>query len=177
MPSFLNAHGFDPGPTQRPTLAGILAGVIGTIPATVVLAAFGSLDVEAKILDLSVAATLAAGCAAMAIAGGVYGRLFRRGANDRRGGWLFGMAFGFLLWTAGAVLILPLLSGGRAPAGTAAIGVFMSLVTWGGVIGGLFPYIHRPLHANTDHPDRLMRAGLGPNAATTDGDRTTPHRR
>lgn len=174
MPSFLNAHGFDPGPTQRPVLAGILAGVIGTIPATAVLVAFGSLHVEAEILDLSVAATLAAGCGAMAVAGGGYGRLFQRGANDRRGGWLFGMAFGFLLWTAGAVLILPLLSGGRAPAGTAAIGVFLSLITWGGAIGGLFPYIHRPLHANTDRPDALTRAGLGPNAAAAHGGRTGP---
>src|SRR3546814_15201737 len=85
----------------------------------------------------------------MALAGGIYGRLFQRGANDRRGGWLFGMAFGFLLWTAGMVLTLPLLSGGWLPAGTAAIGVLLSLVIWGTTIGGLFPYVHRPLHART----------------------------
>src|SRR3546814_4352640 len=113
MPSFLNAHGFDPSPTQRPVLAGILAGVIGTAPATAVLVAFGSLEAEAEILDLSVGTLSGAGCGAMALAGGIYGRLFQRGANDRRGGWLFGMAFGFLLWTAGMVLTLPLLSGGR----------------------------------------------------------------
>src|SRR3546814_11462645 len=86
----------------------------------------------------------------MALAGGIYGRLFQRGANDRRGGWLFGMAFGFLLWTAGTVLTLPLLSGGRVPAGTAAVGVFLSLGIWGTTVGGPFPYVHRPLHARTD---------------------------
>ena len=74
MSSFLTAHGFDPGPTQRPALAGLLAGLIGTIPATVLLVGFGSLVVEAEILGLSIAVTLAAGCAVMAVAGGFYGR-------------------------------------------------------------------------------------------------------
>ncbi len=67
MIRFLNAHGYDPGPTQRPMLAGFLSGLLGTIPATIVLAGFGSLEVEAAILGLSVPATLAAGCGVMAI--------------------------------------------------------------------------------------------------------------
>src|SRR3546814_15737124 len=106
----------------------------------------------------------------MALAGGIYGRLFQRGANDRRGGWLFGMAFGFLLWTAGMVLTLPLLSGGRLPVGTAAIGVFLSLVIWGTTNGGLFPYVQHPLHASPVRPGALTQAGPGPNAAPADGD-------
>ena len=165
MPGFLGAHGFDPGPTQRPALAGLIAGLLGTIPATGLLVAFGSLAVETGILGLSMTATLAAGGAAMAVAGVVYGRLFGRGANDRRGGWLFGMAYGFLLWTAGAVMVLPLLSGGGAPAGTAAIGIFLSLVIWGAAMGALFPHIHRPLHVGSDRADGLLRTRLGPGAA------------
>lgn len=165
MPGFLGAHGFDPGPTQRPALAGLMAGLLGTIPATGLLVAFGSLSVETGILRLSMPATLAAGAAAMAVAGGVYGQLFGRGANDRRGGWLFGMAYGFLLWTAGAVMVLPLLSGGKAPAGTAAIGIFLSLVIWGAAMGALFPHVHRPLHVGTDRADALSRARFGPGAA------------
>src|SRR3546814_1447468 len=97
--------------------------------------------------------------------------------NDRRGGWLFGMAFGFLLWTAGTVLTLPLLSGGRVPAGTAAVGVFLSLVIWGTTVGGLFPYVHRPLHASTDRPGALPKAGRGPNAAAAGGDGRARDRR
>lgn len=165
MSSFLTAHGFDPGPTQRPALVGLLAGLIGTIPATVLLVGFGSLVVEAEILGLSIAVTLAAGCAVMAVAGGFYGRLFGRGANDRRGGWLFGMAYGFLLFMAGAVMVLPLLSGGEAPAGRAAIGIFLSLVTWGTAMGGLFPHVHRPLHVRIDQAEALAQARLGPGAA------------
>ena len=68
MRGFLDAHGYDPGPSQRPFLAGAISGLIATIPATLVLFAFGSLQVEANILGLSEAATLGLGCATMAIA-------------------------------------------------------------------------------------------------------------
>lgn len=169
MTGFLSAHGYDPGPTQRPTLAGLLAGALATLPATALLHAFGALEVEAEIVGRSMVVTLAAGCAAMALSGAVYGRLFRRAANDRRGGWLFGAAYGFALWAAGAVMILPLLSGGVAPAGQAAIGVYLSLVLWGGAMGWLFPRVHRPLHKTKDGTS----SGIGPAAAT---DRRAPRR-
>jgi hypothetical protein len=146
MAAFLGAHGYDPGPTQRPLLAGAIAGLLATGPAIGLLQAFGSLEVEARILGTSIVATIGAGWIVMAIAGAAYARLFGRAANDVRGGWLFGMAFGFVVWAAGAVLILPLVSGGLAPAGHAALGVFLSLVLWGGALGGLLPFVHRPLH-------------------------------
>ena len=109
-------------------LAGAIAGLLSTGPAIGLLHAFGSLEVEARILGTTLAGAIGAGWVAMAIAGAVYSRLFGRTANDVRGGWLFGMAFGFVVWAAGAVLILPLVSGGVAPAGHAALGVFLSLV-------------------------------------------------
>ena len=164
MHGFLTAHGFDPGPTQRPLLTGGISGAVATLPAVGVLAAFGSLEVEAKILGMPVPLTLAAGCAVMALAGVVYGGLFRRGANDRWGGWLFGMAFGFLLWTAGAVMVLPLASGGFAPGGEAAIGVFLSLVVWGAALGGVVPFVHRRLQLREE---RSRRPRTGPNAAAS----------
>lgn len=100
----------------------------------------------------------------MAAAGALYGRLFGRGANDLRGGWLFGMAYGFLLWMAGAVMILPLLGGGQAPAGTAAMGI-PAARGLGSDDGLLFPYVHRPLHVTTLSVDRILRSNLGPNSA------------
>lgn len=160
MPSFLGAHGYDPGPTQRPILAGAITGLLATAPAVGLLTAFGSLEVEARILGTSVVATLAVGALVMAVAGALYSRLFGRAANDPRGGWLFGMAFGFILWTAGAVLILPLVSGGKAPAGEAALGVFLSLVVWGAALGALLPLVHRPLHKSIESESR--RASSGP---------------
>ena len=159
MASFLGAHGYDPGPTQRPILAGLIGGLLATAPAIALLYPFGSLEVEARILGLSVAATLAVGAVVMAVAGAVYSRLFGRAANDPRGGWLFGMAFGFLLWTAGAVLVLPLISGGKAPAGEAALGLFVSLVAWGAALGAVLPFVHRPLHKSIESESRRTSSG------------------
>ena len=114
MATFLSAHGYDPGPSQRPFSAGAISGVLATAPAVGVLFAFGSLHVETAILGLPLVATLGLGWLAMAIAGAIYARVFGRAANSVHGGWLFGMAFGFALWAAGAVLVLPIASGGVA---------------------------------------------------------------
>ena len=160
MAGFLGAHGYEPGPTQRPLLAGAICGIVATVPAVAILYAFHSLRVEASILGLSQLKTIGAGWPAMAAAGAVYGRLFGRAANDRRGGWLFGMAFGFALWAAGAVLVIPLASGGLAPAGRAAVGMFLSLVAWGAALGIAFPFFHRPLHERLE----TAAARMGPHA-------------
>lgn len=163
MATFLSAHGYDPGPSQRPLTAGTISGLLATAPAVAILLWFGSLKVEAAILGLPTLLTLACGWAAMAVAGALYARLFGRAANNLRGGWLFGMAFGFALWAGGAVLILPLASGGRAPAGTAAFGVAMSMLVWGLAIGLLLPFVHRPLHESLEKGSRHPE--VGPNAA------------
>ena len=162
MADFLSAHGYDPGPTQRPLLAGMISGVLATVPATAILYAFGSLRVEARILGLSELITIAIGWLIMAVAGALYARLFGRAANMHRAGWLFGMAFGFALWAAGAVLVLPLASGGMAPAGVAAIGLFLSLVAWGAALGAVHPFVHRPLHERLETAARR----IGPSAGT-----------
>ena len=169
MATFLSAHGFDPGPTQRPLLAGAFAGVAATLPAIVILVLLGSLAVEANILGMSELATIAAGCVVMAIAGSIYARLFGRAANGLRGGWLFGMAFGFALWAGGAVMVLPLASGGEVPAGQAAIGLFLSFVAWGAALGIVYPFVHRPLHESLE--SAAKRSSVGPDVATTRGGR------
>ena len=163
MATFLSAHGYDPGPSQRPLLAGAISGVVATLPAVPILFALGSLDVEARILGMSTLLTLALGWAAMALAGAVYARAFGRAGNNVRGGWMFGLVFGFVLWAGGAVLVLPLVSGGRAPAGMPALGVALSMLAWGLAIGALLPFIHRPLHESLETGSR--HAEVGPNAA------------
>jgi hypothetical protein len=163
MALFLAAHGYDPGPSQRPLLAGAISGVLATIPAIAVLIAFGSLRVESEILGLSELETVVAGWVAMGIAGAIYARLFGRAANEIRGGWLFGMSFGFGVWAAGAVLLLPLLSGGRTPAGPAATGVALSLLVWGLATGLLVPLVHKPLHESIETASK--RKEVGPDAA------------
>jgi hypothetical protein len=165
MSGFLGAHGYDPGPTQRPFTAGAIAGLFATPPAIVLLYLLGSLAVEARILRLSVIMTIIAGWLVMAIAGGVYSRLLGRAANDVRGGWLFGMAFGFALWAAGAVFVLPLVGNGELPAGPPATGVFLSLILWGGFLGAILPFVHRRVHLSLDEPG--IAKSLGPSRAAS----------
>jgi hypothetical protein len=167
MTRFLEAHGYDPGPSQRPLLSGAISGVLATGAAMPILVQFGSLRVEAGILGLATWTTVLAGSAAMAVAGALYARIFGRAANDPRGGWLLGMAYGFALWTAGAVLVLPLASGGRAPAGQAAVGVAVSMLAWGLATGILVPFVHRPLHESLEKGAR--RTEVGPDAMAGPG--------
>ena len=94
MHGFVAAHGYDPGPSQRPLLSGAISGILATVPAIGVLVLFGSLKVEADILGMSPALTLAAGCVAMAISGAAYARFFGRAANAVRGGRLRAMGRG-----------------------------------------------------------------------------------
>lgn len=166
MSGFLSAHGYDPGPTQRPLTAGAIGGLLATAPAVALLHLLGSLEVEARILGLSAAATIVAGCLVMALAGAFYSRLLGRAANDLRGGWLFGMAFGFTLWAAGAVFVLPIVGNGQLPAGAPATGVFLSLVLWGGCLGGTLPLVHRRVHLNLNQPK--IAESLGPSLAASD---------
>ena len=165
MRSFLQAHGYDPGPAQRPALAGAIAGLLATVPATAILLASGSLKVEAGILGLSALATTAAGCLVMTVAGAAYGRLFQRAANDRTGGWLFGMAYGFFIWSAGAMLTLAIVSGGFVPGGHAATGVFLSLLAWGTGLGAAFPSVHERVHLQIETATLGDSRNLGPAAA------------
>lgn len=159
MDGFLSAQGYDPGPTQRPRLAGAISGLLATVPAIAILHLFGSLQVEARILGVSIVATLLAGSVLMAAAGATYAWLFGRAANDARGGWLFGMAFGFALWATGAVMVLPIASGGLAPAGVPAVGLFLSLVVWGGALGAVLPFVHRPLQKSIAQAARREESG------------------
>jgi len=163
MATFLSVQGYDPGPSQRPLTSGAISGALATIPAVAILIVFGALKVEAQILGLTPLLTLAIGCPVMALAGAIYARVFGRPANNTHGGWLFGMAYGFGLWAMGAVLVLPIVSGGRTPAGPAALGVAMSLLTWGLATGILVPFVHRPLHEGLEKASR--HAHLGPSAA------------
>ena len=106
MLSMLQAHGLDAGPTQRPLLAGAAAGVLADIPALAVLVAFRSLDAPTQFTGTSPAIIALAFSGLLLIGGLIYGWLFQRAANDPRGGWLFGLSFGFVLWMVGPVPLL-----------------------------------------------------------------------
>ena len=167
MMSFLRAHGVDSGPLQRPILAGLLSGLVATLPAGWVFVSFGSFTVVAdQVMRLPRPVTAVALAAAFTAAGALYGLTFRRAANDRRGGWLFGAAFGFLLWMLAPVVVLPVIGGSVMAAGTAATGFFICFLLWGATLGAVFPFVHRPLQGRIDG---AARARVSSGGAVTPG--------
>ncbi|HKG75654.1 MAG TPA: hypothetical protein VKA79_15555 [Aestuariivirgaceae bacterium] len=165
MIEFLRAHGFDPGPLQRPLLAGAVTGFAASLPALGVLIIFPSFKVVAhQVMGLSNVLSALVLIGSFTLSGLIYALVFRRAANDKRGGWLFGAGFGFLLWMAAPLVVLPFFSGSVMAAGLAATGLFACFVVWGTVAGWLFPFIHHPLQRQlSSEPD--VGWSLGPGAA------------
>jgi hypothetical protein len=94
-------------------------------------------------LDFAPWLTFATYAGYMAIGGALYGRILMRAANDRRGGWLFGISYGFLLWMLGPVTILQWLTRSPVAVGGAAQGLFAAHLAYGLALGWLFPRVHR----------------------------------
>ncbi|PVE23597.1 hypothetical protein DC522_14980 [Microvirga sp. KLBC 81] len=165
MLRMLRAHGLDAGPTQRPLFAGATAGVIAALPALAILAGFQALDAPAKAAGTSVFSASLAYAALMLFGGILYGWLFQRAANDVQGGWLFGMAYGFVLWMLGPVPLLQWLPDQPILRGYPAAGLLLAQLLWGLVTGVVFPLIHRHLHVSLENRSRLASLCPGPEAA------------
>jgi hypothetical protein len=169
MMGHLSAHGFDPGPSQRPLIAGAATGLVAAIPAGGVLIGFGTLQVVANaIFRLPPFLTGLILLGGFAAAGMIYGALFRRAANDHDGCWLFGLAFGFLLWIAAPLIVLPLIGARALAAGEAGLGFLLGFLCWGLILGIAFPYVHRPLRANLDGTTNGPLDRLGPDVAISE---------
>ncbi len=166
MLSMLQAHGLDAGPTQRPLLAGAVAGLAAYLPATAVLIPFGSVDALGRATGVSNATAGVAFAGALLFGGLLYGWLFQRAANDPRGGWLFGLAFGFVLWMLGPIPILQWLPDRPTLSGNPAIGLLLGQLIWGLTLGVVFPFIHRRLHVRLADQPGFDAGRTGPEAAT-----------
>lgn len=165
MLRMLQAHGLDAGPTQRPLLTGAIAGMIATIPALAILAGFRALDAPARAAGTSVFVASLAYVGLMLFGGLLYGWLFQRAANDLRGGWLFGMAYGFVLWMLGPVPLLQWLPDQPILRGYPAAGLLLAQLLWGLAAGVVFPFIHRYLHVGLENRSRVAPLCPGPEAA------------
>jgi hypothetical protein len=142
---YMRAHGNTPGPTQRPILAGALTALIAEIPAAGMLWWSGALSSVTENLSLGLWVILALHLATMIAAGAIYGRVFSRAANDVRGGWLFGISYGFLIWMVGPVTVLQWLIDRPVALGFAAMGILGAHLIYGLVLGLLFPPVHKSL--------------------------------
>ena len=165
MPRMLQAHGLEAGPTQRPLLAGAMGGMISALPALAVLIGFRSLDAPAMATGTSVFAAGLTFTGLMLLGGVLYGWLFQRAANEPRGGWLFGLAFGFVLWMLGPVPLLQWLPEQPILRGYPAAGLLFAQLLWGLSLGVVFPPIHRRLHVSLENPPCSASRSTGPEAA------------
>ena len=141
--AYMRAHGNTPGPTQRPLLAGLQASLLAETPAALLLWKTGAIASVGQAIGITPVVALALHAGAMAAAGAAYGRLFGRAANDRRGGWLFGISYGYLLWMLGPVGLMQWVLGAPLAVGTAAIGLMLAQLLHGLVMGTVFPGVHR----------------------------------
>ena len=164
MLSMLQAHGLDAGPTQRPLLAGAISSLVADVPAAAVFAAFGSLNALGAAFGMPIVAPGVVYAALMVLGGLLYGWVFQRAANDPRGGWLFGLAFGFMLWMLGPIPLLQWLSDRPLLTGFPAMGVLLGHLLWGLALGSVFPFVHRRLYAGLD--PSADQARTGPEAVT-----------
>jgi hypothetical protein len=158
---YMLAHGNAPGPTQRPALTGSLAAAVAEIPAAAILWKAGSLAAIAAALGTSPRGALALHSAAMVLAGAAYGRIFSRAANDPRGGWLFGLGWGYVIWML-AVGPLAWVRGSPVATGAAALGLLGGHLVLGLGLGLLVPPVHRALRHD-------LRRATGPGARAPRG--------
>lgn len=165
MLKMLQAHGLDAGPTQRPLLTGAIAGVIATVPALAVLAGFQALDAPARATGTSIIAASLAYVGLMLCGGILYGWLFQRAANDVRGGWLFGMAYGFVLWMLGPIPLLQWLPEQPILRGYPAAGLLLAQLLWGLATGVVFPFLHRHFRMSLENRSRSASLCTGPEMA------------
>jgi hypothetical protein len=132
-------------------VTGMFSGALGFIVASVVLGLSGVLGVIAERMRLPVpAAACVVGIVAL-VAGGLYGRIFMRAANDRGGGWLFGIGFGFLLWMLGPGTVVSWIWGEPLLTGRAGQAFLAGHLLYGLVLGLAFPRVHAVVKGKLDY--------------------------
>jgi hypothetical protein len=137
---FIHAHGYVPGPAGRPIAAGAVTGVLAVVPFLIIAWLGGGLSEVTQRMGVSAALVPTVYAMLMVAGGALYGWLFMRAANDRCGGWLFGISYGFVTWMLGPATILPVVTGRPVVVGAAAQFFFAAHVAYGLTLGLLYPY-------------------------------------
>ena len=162
---YMRAHGNTAGPTQRPLSTGAVSAIVAFIPFEIILQLSGARKAIAAGFGISVWTSMVISATVMIVAGLVYAAVFKRAANDRRGGWLFGASFGFFLWTIAPITIWQLLVARPMAVGTAAMGLFGAHVVYGVALGTVFPWIHSVIQSRMNDAAGLTssdEAVMGP---------------
>jgi hypothetical protein len=126
----------------------LITGTAAVTATALVLWVAGALKDMSQSTGQSIWLILFAYLIVMVFAGALYGRVFMRAANDYRGGWLFGIGYGFLLWMIGPVTLMQWAWAHPLVVGRSAQALFASHLAYGLVLGALFPHVHRAVKRN-----------------------------
>ena len=163
--NFWHILGRDPEPLQRPRLAGALVGTGAAIAAAALVWLTGSADAPAEAIGLPRLWLALLSILALGIAGALYGAGFLRAANDRRGGWLFGLGWGFLTWALGPITLCQWLLGAPVSTGRHAAILLACHLLWGLLLGSLFPFLQARIEMNVGKAPSPRGRGLDRRAA------------
>ena len=163
--SFLRFLGRDPAPLQRPRLAGFLVGTGAALVAAALVWPTGAAEPPAEAIGVPRLVLTALSIAALGLAGAAYGAVFLRAANDRRGGWLFGLGWGFLTWALGPITLCQWLLGRPVSAGILAAILLAAHLLWGLLLGALFPLVQGRIEMSVENAPSPRRRGLDRRAA------------
>jgi hypothetical protein len=149
MPVFF-AHGQYPGTTLRPYTGGILTGAAASVPALGVLWGSGALNAVSERYGLPGWACALLVCSFFTVAGLAYGAVLKRLANTPHTAWIYGSAFGYLLWLIGPSTLQVFLTENPLR-GVPAQGVFAAHLVYGLLLGVLFRPIHQGIMPDLEH--------------------------
>lgn len=135
---FIRAHGAAPGPFMRPRLTGALTGLVAAILTFLAFAPSGIFSSFGVEIDISIVLCFAYGL----LSGFIYGSIYRRAANDRKGGWIFGASTGFILWMINPAIWFPWLGLDPVLIGRTGLLVMLMHVVHGAALGLLYPWGH-----------------------------------
>ena len=158
--SFWLLHGRDPEPLQRPRLAGAITGAGAAGAAALLVWTTGAAAAPAAAIGLPAPVLVALSITALTLAGAAYGAIFLRAANDRRGGWLFGLGWGFLTWALGPITLCQWLLGRPVATGSQAALLALAHLLWGLLLGTLFPLVQGRIEMNVDKAPSARELGL-----------------
>ena len=142
---YMRAHGNTPGPTQRPLLTGATTGFLAAVPSSLLLYYSGAAENVSAEYSASLWLLFCFYLGLKMLAGMIYAAVFKRAANDRKGGWLFGISYGFLIWMITPVTLWQLVAARPIVVGNAAIGLFAAHLIYGFLLGIGYPHVHRLL--------------------------------
>jgi hypothetical protein len=155
---YMRAHGNTPMPTQRPWLTGAISGLLAGIPAACLLWFSGACASVAQALGLNIWMMLLLDTLLLTLGGMLYAMIFKRAAHDSRGGWLFGISYGFLLWMLGPTTVWQWLNGNPLVVGYPAMGLFGAQLLYGLALGLIYPWIHLLVQAKLSGVSKAPRA-------------------